>query len=67
MELYKVIIVDRNGRVSKFTSKMPPVITDTTITMNPTPNYTLVFIIANLTSYSITELNKKRADSNEAE
>lgn len=67
MEFYKIVVVDRNGHVSKLSSKNAPVITDSTITITPTPNYTLVFVIANLTSYSVTELNKKRDAGNEKE
>ena len=53
---YKIIVMDRNGRSSKFVVKEKPVITDQTITLKPTPFYELVFVINNLTSYSITTL-----------
>ena len=59
---YKIIVMDRNGRSSKFVVKEKPVITDQTITLKPTPFYELVFVINNLTSYSITTL-KTHPDS----
>lgn len=57
---YKIIVMDRNGRTSKFVVKDEPIITENTIELNPTPWYKLVFVIQNLTSYSITTLNPKR-------
>ena len=66
--MYKVIVMDRNGRTSKFVVKNEPEITDQTITLHPTPNYTLVFVINNLTSYSITTLrNRNSEDKKDAE
>lgn len=59
---YKIIVMDRNGRSSKFVVKEKPVITEQTITLKPTPFYELVFVINNLTSYSITTL-KTHPDS----
>lgn len=60
---YKVIIMDRNGHTSKFVLKNEPEITDATITINPTPFYKVVFVICNLTSYSITKLKGDKHES----
>lgn len=66
--MYKMIVMDRNGRTSKFMLKQEPEITEQTITLHPTPYYTLVFVINNLTSYSITKLrNKSEEEKNDEE
>lgn len=60
---YKVIIMDRNGHTSKFVLKDEPEISEKTITLHPTPFYTLTFVICNLTSYSITKLKGDKHES----
>ena len=65
--MFKVIITDRNGRASKIISKNEPEITDKIITLHPTPNYTLVFVIDNLTSYSITKLRNRNGEEKQEE
>ena len=55
----KVVIVDRNGRVSKYMPKDKPRIEDGCIFVYDTDTYVLAFVIANLTSYSITDMAKR--------
>lgn len=57
--MFKVIIVDRNGRKAIHTPRTKPVIEDGCIKVYDTKYYTLVYVIANLTSYSITDLSRK--------
>ena len=63
--MHKVVIVDRNGRVSKYMPKERPEIKDGQIFVYNTDTYILSFVIANLTSYSITDI-KKRQEKREA-
>lgn len=62
--MYKVIIVDRNGRSSKFMPKQKPVIRDGCIFVYDSEQYTLAFVIENLTSYSITNMESRFKEGN---
>lgn len=59
---FKVIIMDRNGHTSKFVLKNEPIETDGKLIIQATPYYTVTFIVANLTSYSVTRLKPHRKD-----
>ena len=65
--MYKVIIVDRNGRVSKYMTKTAPIVDDDHIRVFYEERHTLVFVIANLVSYSITDLSKNKEENNAKE
>ena len=57
--MFKTIVVDRNGRVSKYATKEKPKVNGDALVIYNTEFHTLVFIISNLVSYSITELRNK--------
>ncbi len=63
--MYKVTIVDRNGRVSKHMPKVKPEIKDGQILVYNTDTYILGFVIANLTSYSIIDIDKRAEKRND--
>lgn len=67
--MFKVVIVDRNGRVSKYMPKTKPEIKDGQIFIYNTETYVLSFVICNLTSYSITDMDKRheKRESDEKE
>lgn len=57
--MYKVIVVDRTGKKTIHTPKEKPMVRDGCLVVYDTKYYTLVYVIANLTSYSVTDLSRK--------
>lgn len=65
--MFKTIVVDRNGRVSKYVTNERPKVNGDALVIYNTEFHTLVFIIPNLVSYSITDLRRNKDENNEKE